>query len=345
MRKSGQWVLALLVIALVIGGVYFGVRTYIGRMYAPMDRNDTTPVTIEIPQGSSPGMIAMLLHEKHLIRNGSFFKNRVDDLEASGKFRSGTFTLSRSMSVDEIIGALTAEAKENAGPMVKLVVPEGFERRQIAQRIEEKGLGSAEKFMQVTASPAGFVAEFPILSNIPEGQSLEGYLFPATYDIAAGTTEEDIARKMLSAFTQRYSAHMEGKDLHGLTFHQMLTLASIIEREAVLDKERPLMSAVFYNRMRDGMPLQSCATVQYLLGERKAVLTVEDTKIDSPYNTYLIKGLPPGPIANPGLKSIEAAMQPADVPYLFFVRTGEDGSHTFSTTYEEHMEAKKKMIR
>ena len=123
----------------------------------------------------------------------------------------------------------------------------------------------------------------------------------------------------------------------------MITLASIIEREIKVDDERPLAASVFYNRIAQGMRLQSCATVQFILGERKAKLTNEETQIDSPYNTYINEGLPPAPIASPGMKSIEAAINPAQTDYLFFVLTGDDGSHTFTSTYEDHLKAKENM--
>ena len=199
--------------------------------------------------------------------------------------------------------------------------------------------------MDITSDKSKFQAEFPFLSNLNDGQSLEGFLFPATYDVSPQEGEESIVRKMLSAFQARMEKNFNEGSYNGLDLNQMITLASIIEREIKVDDERPIAASVFYNRMNQGMMLQSCATVQFILGERKPVLSVEETKIDSPYNTYINKGLPPTPIASPGMKSILAAINPAQTDYLFFVKTGEDGSHTFTKTFEEHKQMKKDMIR
>ncbi|MDO5716434.1 MAG: endolytic transglycosylase MltG [Tissierellia bacterium] len=340
LRKGA--VITIVVLILVLLG-FFVVKGYFAKMYEPMDAKDTTPITITIPKGSSVGHIASILYENGLIRNGTFFKKRVTKLGKDKEFRSGDFELSRSMSVNEMIELMTLKPVEVEEEGMKLVIPEGFERRQIAARIEEKGLGSKDVFLDLTSNKNHFDGAFEFLSQLKDGQSLEGYLFPATYEIAPGTSEEDIIRKMLEAFEIRYKKYMEGQEYHGLSLHEMIVLASIIEREAVIDEERPLMSACFYNRMKEGMPLQSCATVQFILGERKPNLTHKDLEIDSPFNTYKYQGLPPEPIASPGMKAIDAAMHPADVTYKFFVRTGEDGSHTFSNTYEEHLKAKENM--
>lgn len=344
-NKLFQWILVLFIIVLVVGSVYFGVKYFINSQYNPVDKNDTSIIEIEIPSGSSISKISSILYENDLIKNGTFFKWRANKSHDAKEYRSGTFRLSKSMSVDEIIEELTKKEEVNNENSVKLVIPEGFERKQIAKRIEDLNLGSAKRFLELSQSKEKFQDEYPFLESLNEGQSLEGYLFPATYNIAMGTSEEEIIKKMLNAFKDRYEKNILGKDFKGLNLNQLITLASIIEREGKLDEERPLMSAVFRNRLAIDMPLQSCATVQFILGERKPVLSNSDISIESPFNTYKNKGLPPAPIANPGLASINAALNPADVNYLFFVLTGEDGSHTFSETYEDHLKAKENMIK
>lgn len=343
MNNKAKTIISLLVLLLIVGGGYYLYRSFFGGMYEPVDKNDTSEVTIEIPSGSSLGKVASILYDNNLIKNGTFFKSRVQKLGKETEIKTGEFTLSRSMSADEIIGVITSEKSEDVVETTKLVIPEGFERKLIAERIEEKGLGSKEAFLNATASAADYIADFPWLQKLNEGESLEGYLFPATYDIPSGATEVDITKQMLKAFQDRMGEYLDRDDFNGLSFTKMITLASIIEREIKVDDERPLAASVFYNRIAQGMRLQSCATVQFILGERKAKLTNEETQIDSPYNTYINEGLPPAPIASPGMKSIEAAINPAQTDYLFFVLTGDDGSHTFTSTYEDHLKAKENM--
>lgn len=343
MTKNAKTIISILVILLIVGGGYFLYRTFFGGMYEPIDKNDTSKIMIEIPQGSSLGQVASTLYDNNLIKNGTFFKSRVQKLGKETEIKSGEFELSRSMSTDEIIAEITSE---NEGPKVetvKLVIPEGFERKLMAKRIEELGLGTSDGFMSATESVDPYINDFPWLQKLNPGETLEGYLFPATYDVPVGSSEADITKMMLQAFQDRMGDYLNRDDYNGLSFTQMVTLASIIEREIKVDEERPLASSVFYNRINQGMRLQSCATVQFILGERKTKLTNEEINIDSPYNTYINDGLPPSPIASPGLKSIEAAISPAETDYLFFVLTGEDGSHTFTAKYEDHLKAKENM--
>lgn len=174
---------------------------------------------------------------------------------------------------------------------------------------------------------------------------LEGYLFPDTYKVTATTTEREIIDMMLARFAREATPEFRQKAQKlGLTLHQAVILASIVEREAKVDKERPKVAAVFLNRMKKGWKLESCATVQYALGQPKARLLNKDLQIDSPYNTYKYSGLPPTPIASPGRASLQAAVNPANVDYLFFV-VSQDGRHVFSRTLAEHNRAKAKYIK
>lgn len=226
----------------------------------------------------------------------------------------------------------------------KFTIPEGFELRQIADLLSEKGLVDRARFMDCVEN--GDFSMYPFIKGIPKRPNrLEGYLFPDTYEVYADASEEDIIKKMLDRFSQIFDTTYQARAKEiGMNVDQVVILASMIEREAQLDDERPLVSAVFHNRLKSKQYplLQSCATVEYVLPQRKAVLSIKDTKIDSPYNTYLHPGLPIGPIASPGQRSIYAALFPADVDYLFFVGNS-DGSHIFSKTYEEHKSAMKKV--
>lgn len=345
MNTAVKWILTFALLLAIVFAAIFGFKAYNKSMYKPVDIDDTNLYEFSISKGSSLSAVASSLYDMNLIKNGSAFISRVEELGLESEIQSGKFKLSRSMDVDQVINELTKKPEVDMAGSVKLVIPEGFERKLIAARIEELGLGSAQKFMELTEDKGIYEEEFPFLKTLPQGQSLEGFLFPATYEVSASEGEESLIKRMLTAFEVRMEQNFNQGSYNGLDLNQMITLASIIEREIKIDDERPLASSVFYNRINQGMRLQSCATVQYIIGERKAVLTNEETQIDSPYNTYINEGLPPAPIASPGMKSIMAAINPADTEYLFFVKTGEDGSHSFSKTYEEHLEHKKDMIR
>lgn len=297
--------------------------------FAPLDPNDTKQVEIEIPHGMSAAQIGDLLQRKGIIRNRTAFlwSARLKGVEA--RLKSGRYLLSPSMSPSQILQILSlGKAK-----MVRFSVPEGLTVGQIAELWQSKGFSRAEEFVRAAHDKA-LLTSYGI-----NAQSAEGYLFPETYTIWEGTSAREMVSAMIELFKRRVTPDLieEGRK-RGLSLHQIVTLASIIEKEAKLDEERPLISAVFHRRLKLGWKLEADPTVRYALGFPSRPLTSDDLKVDSPYNTYLHPGLPPGPICNPGLKSIEAAVRPADVDYLYFVARG-DGSHIFSRTYREHIRA------
>ena len=220
---------------------------------------------------------------------------------------------------------------------LKIDIPEGYEIYKVADLLESKGLIDKDKFYYLIDN-GNF--DYDFIAEIPEREMrLEGYLFPDTYEFVPND-EFGIINEMLGRFEEFYLKYKESIDNSYLSLDEVITLASIIEREAG-SADKLLVSSVFHNRINstDYPYLQSCATVQYVLKERKPVLSVEDTKIDSPYNTYINKGLPIGPIASPGEESIAAALNPAQTNYYFFV-LGSDGKHHFTTTYQEHLQNK-----
>ena len=308
--------------------------------FKAVDPKDDEQIEIEVKEGSTTKSISNILKEEKLIKNKKIFELRMKQKEISDKIQPGNYIFSRDMDLRTIIYTL------DSGPIrdiVKFTIPEGYELRQIAERLSEMELVNKEKFLILTSNKEIFENEYEFLREIDKGQSLEGFLFPATYEVYTTESEEDIINRMLKAFESLYENELKEKiSKSELSFNEIITLASIIEREGKLDEERPIMAAVFYNRIEQGIRLQSCATVQYILGERKPVLTNKDTSTPSEYNTYLHEGLPPAPIAAPGKVSIISALEPADVDYLYFVLTGEDGSHTFSTNYKYHLKAKNK---
>ena len=247
------------------------------------------------------------------------------------------------MDVYDIIDELVKGAKNEN--VVQFTIPEGYEIRQIADKLSEQGLVDKDRFLELVSDKKYFEDKYLFLKELEEGQGLEGFLFPSTYEVYIDATEEEIIDKMLSLFYEVYEQNIkEGMGKYKLNLNELVTLASIIEREGKLDEERELISAVFHNRLNQGMLLQSCATVQYALGERKERLSDKDTQIQSVFNTYIHEGLPPYPIASPGKASLVAAINPADVDYLFYFAL-QDGSHVFTRTYNEHLRLQNEMRR
>lgn len=295
-------------------------------------------VTFVIEQEESVNSIANRLHEDGLIRSPSYFRFIVGFTGDDQDIFAGEHELSSSMTTAQIIDAITSE---EAGTIQAVTVQfiEGWRAEQFADTLLEAGLiESTDAFMEATHLPR-WNNEFDFLHTRPSGVGLVGYLFPDTYSFRTDSTPEDIIFVLLSNFDERVPPELRAEAAEiGLTLHQAVTLASIIEREAAIAEERTIISSVYSNRLANSMPLQADPTVQYELGEPGnwwPVLTGADLQRTGRYNTYLNPSLPPGPICNPGLASIEAALNPDETDYIFFVATG-DGSHAFARTFEEH---------
>lgn len=306
--------------------------------YTAVDSNDTSEHVIEVPKGASTKKIAEILLDEGLIRNSNHFKAAVKEKGFDGKLQAGTYAFNKSMDLNVIV-ALLKEGKIYVNSE-KLVIPEGYELYKIREKILELSWIDQEKLDKALYSSS---YDYRFLTGEVGDKYLEGFLFPATYNIEVGTSEEDVVKMMLEKFNLVFKDEYYSRmDNLGLNIEELMAMASIIEREIMVDDERKVAAGVFYNRINRKMKLQSCATVQYLLKERKANLSTNDLKIDSLYNTYKYAGLPPGPIASPGEKSIIAALYPAESNYLYFVKSAKnDGSHVFSRTLAEHNKAKK----
>jgi UPF0755 protein len=301
---------------------------------APGDR---TPHYVLIPPKSSVAGIARQLRRENLIRDGRAFQLAARYLELDHRLQAGGYRLTRAE------GAVPILRKLAAGKVYvrKLTLPEGLTVREVAERLERGGFGRAATF-RALATGTHRLETRPAWA--PAG-SLEGYLFPETYQVPLGVSEAELLGRLLTRFGQVVVAG-QAKQLKAqpLTLHEVVTLASIVEREAKLPREQPLMARVFLNRLRLGMELESCATVQYALPHRKARLLYRDLEVQSPYNTYLHAGLPPGPIASPGGSALAAVLKPAQTSALYFVARPE-GSHVFSQTFAEHEAAKAALRR
>ena len=218
---------------------------------------------------------------------------------------------------------------------VSVLIPEGFEAWQIADKLEAEGIADSEKFLK-ELDEGEF--DFGFIKDISRKENrLEGYLFPATYELFVGESEHDIICRMLAAFEARIVPLYEQSGTK-YSLDEIVTMASLVEREAANDSERDKVASVFYNRLEKGMTLGSCATVQYIIKERKDVLSNSDIKIKSDYNTYINKGLPVGPIASPGEASVRAALYPADTDYLYFAARADGSENVFTRTNAEHLQ-------
>lgn len=323
---------------------------------------DSKPVRFVVEPGSPARIIAQQLQAAGLITDARLFEAyvRVNNLAAG--LEAGAFILRPSMTLAEI--AETLQQAEAAS--LTITIPEGWRLEQIGDYLEEAGVFGEDKtalanYRSETASGTLLdldPARYPFLNSRPPGTSLEGYLFPDTYELPlAGATAQDVLQRQLSTFAQRvlplYEASV-AQQTTTLSLYEVLTLASIVEREAVVSEERPAIAGVYLNRLAAGIKLEADPTVQYAMGYQAAadqwwktpVFLEEYSSVDSPYNTYLYAGLPPGPIASPGLSSIQAALQPAQHDYLYFVALPDgSGRHVFAKTFEEHSLNVQKYLR
>jgi UPF0755 protein len=296
------------------------------------------PVEITIAKGMTTSEIGQTLATAGVVPNALMFRLESRNSTQDGKLKAGTYAMTTGMTYE---AALAELAKGPSVVYFDVPIPEGFTARQIAARVAARtGLPEPELLALVTRGAKEFAADHPSLAGA-YGDSLEGYLFPATYRVKEGTTARAVVEMMLDKF----DSEMAGIDLtyakaHKLGLKDVVTIASILERESKLPKEFGLVSSVIYNRLAKPMRLQLCATVLYSMPAGTTVLKDADLKVDEPHNTYLHDGLPVGPISNPGAAALKAAANPPETKYQYYVLTGKDGSQTFTATYDEFLKAK-----
>ncbi len=318
-----------------------GLSIYLTIRAAGLDSpagNPSTHLDFDVTQGESASSVVERLQAAGLVSDGELLRSYLRYRGMDTGIQAGSYQLDGGMSLRELAQTLqSGRAASNS-----VTIPEGWRMEQIAALVSSRAGFTAEQFLAAARVPPSGVSFADQLPSLP---SLEGFLFPDTYDLAPSTTATDLVNQMLANFDKRVdAATRSGFASHGLSLYQAVTLASMVEREAVVADERPLIASVFLNRLALGMRLESDPTVQYALGLQadgiwwKAPLTAEDLASNSPYNTYIQLGLPPGPIANPGLASMQAVASPADTAYFYF-RALCDGSHrhAFATTYEQHV--------
>lgn len=327
-KKRKSWA-TFIVTAVILTPLVFAIMAFkISLM--PVNDQKAVQITVVVPKSAATSTIAGVLKKSGVIRNASAFRLYARIQDVDGKLKPGSYTMNTAMTVPEVIRDLIKGPPDR----ITLTVPEGYTVAQIADLLEQKGLSTGAAFNQALNQNW----QFSFFKDLPaQKNNLEGYLFPDTYYLGSDSVSEKIVEMMLQNFEQvmeRYDYINKAK-AKGLTLNEAVTVASMVEREARVESERPRIAGVIYNRLNAGMPLQIDATVQYALGKQKEKLLYKDLEIDSPYNTYKISGLPPGPIANPGWPSLKAAIEPEKNNYFYYCAK-PDGSHAFARTLAEH---------
>ena len=312
----------LLLLAGTAAGVWLGRQP--GRALAE------GPRTVEIPAATGVLGIARQLAAEGVIRSEGTFVGLALVRGTARSLKAGEYEIPQGAS---LLGVLRLLETGRVKPHL-LVLPEGFTIRELARQLEAEGIAPAAEVIRVATDPM-MAWSLGIESN-----SLEGYLFPDTYQVTKGTRVEEILGRMVQRFRDRVGTPdvLARAGLRGLSLHQLVTLASIVEKETALAAERPIIARVFLNRLERDMPLQADPTVAYAMAKEGRAPTRDDLQADHAYNTYRNRGLPPGPIGSPGRSAVDAVLDPANVPYLFFVSI-DDRAHHFSTTLEEHNQA------
>ncbi len=311
--------------------------TALGAAWAAAPPGRGEPVVVVIPAGADAARVAELLHRHGVLRSPWVFRLWARWRGLEGRIQAGEYRFSPTEGVEAILQRLAA------GDVVRhrVTFPEGLTAEEVARRLEEHGVVDAQAFLAEVARADRYW--IPEMEGNTTGR-VEGYLFPDTYQFPGGYPPDRVVAAMLERFREATAPLWAQPRPLGLTPHAVVTVASLVEREARHDFERPRIAGVLYNRLRRGMPLQVDATVLYALGRHKERVLYHDLEVDSPYNTYRRAGLPPGPIANPGLASLQAALKPEAHDYLYYVAR-PDGTHVFTRTLQEHERARRSLPR
>lgn len=322
----------LLLLALLVLGVLYGIYLLLSAVFGG---GEEEPATVVVEQGDTLSSVADKLEEAGVIESSTVFKleSRVQGGET--EIKAGEYRLVPGEDSEQILETLSSGESVSA---FNITVPEGLTLEQTARVVEEEGSIPTEEF-EAAAGRTDYGYDF---LEDPAVRTTEGFLFPKKYEFERGVDAAQIVDRLL----QQYLLEKEGLDFAGaqdrfnLTEYELVTVASLVEKESANPEERSLIAGVIYNRIRSGMPLQIDATVQYALGKAKEDLKLDDLDVDSPYNTYKNPGLPPGPIASPSRESIQAALEPAETEYLYYVLEADGEEHFFTDDYDEFLEAK-----
>jgi len=327
-------------LVLLVFFLIFGIFYYSYQINYSLSK-ETEKIEFTISAGDSPKNIAESLEEQKIIRSAFWLRYYLKRENLSGQIIAGTFLLSADMSIKEISEKITST--EVLSTEEEITIIEGWTNKQIAEYLEKNTLCSGKNFLSLVEDYSN--KEFSFLSSKPREANLEGYLFPDTYRIYAQADCEDIVFKMLNNFEQKLNGDLRTEiKSQGKTVFEILIMASLIEKEVRSVEDMKIVSGIFWDRIKYGQALESCASLAYILGENKEVYSQADTQINSPYNTYRHRDLPPGPICSPGLNAIQAAIYPQFTDYNYFLTDPETGQTIWSKTFEEHKQNKSKYL-
>lgn len=345
-------VLIIVLILLLIGGIGgYTAYNYVKSALEPLDPTSEEIIDVDIPIGSGLDSISATLEKNGVIKNAKIFKYYAK-FNNESNFQAGQYSLTKAMTLDEIIKSLKT-GKVYREPVFTLTVPEGLTLEQIGQVVEKKTGQSADDFFALVTSDEfvdKMMVKYPnLLSEEIKAENvryaLEGYLYPATYPFyVENPSLEEIAETMIESTEKTVSTYYELLQSEEKSVHWLLTFASLLEEEATAKADREMIASVFYNRLNTGMPLQTDPTVLYALGSHKDRVLFEDLEVDNPYNTYQNQGLPPGPIANAGKSSFDAALDPAKTDFFYFL-ADKTGENHFAKTYEQHLQNVDKYLK
>lgn len=323
-------IIGILLVVLSVSGLIF--IQYLNSFSKEPANPDAPPITFAVERGDTLSTVSSNLENQGIISSSKLFSIYALMKNQAKSLKAGEYELSGAQSPRQILDIIT----KGKVKLYRLTVPEGLNLFETAALAEKAGFGNRDTFILAAESPE-FTRSLGISAN-----TLEGYLFPETYYFPKSADEKDVIRQMVRRFREVYTDDWKERTRKmGFTVHEIVTLASIIEKETGEASERPVISSVFHNRLEKGMRLESDPTVIYGIEDFDGNITREDLRTSTPYNTYRISGLPPGPIANPGRMSLKAALYPADTEYLFFV-SKKDSTHKFSKTIKEHNRAVRK---
>ncbi|MFZ6035885.1 MAG: endolytic transglycosylase MltG [Patescibacteria group bacterium] len=331
-------------VLIICGGLLSGLY-YWNQVSWPVS-DDTTQELFTVRQGEGVKAIGSALEQAGLIRSTFWFETYIYIDGSEADFLAGTYVLRPDMNIREVVRVLTSG---ETSPEQNITVIEGWTIADIAAYLEERRVMSSQSFIAAaeTSDSRVLIPEvtYDFLEDKPDDQNLEGYLFPDTYRVFSDASPAQIIKKMLDNFGEKFTPEMrQAAAARGRSIYDIVTLASIVEKEVRTDEDRAIAAGIFYERMEQGVALQSDATVNYVTGKQALQPTADDLAVDNPYNTYQYRGLPPGPISNPSLSSLRAAVYPAETEFFYFL-TKPDGSTVFSKTYEEHLANKREYLK
>ena len=330
-------IIVILILVVIIGG---GIFWAIHQIKTPLDPHGSM-ATFTVEKGENVIEIGKSLEKDEIMSNWVYFAIYTWFKRGASSLQAGEYELGPQMNIPEIVEKITHG--EIKSPEKRITIIEGWTNKEIAQYLEKEELIEVNEFLagvgdnKFKVQSEKFKVKYNFLEDTPEDVSLQGYLFPDTYRVYRDASTQDIVKKMLDNFGQKLDQDLKTEIVsQKKTIFEILTMASLLEKEAKTYEDKRIIAGIFYKRIKADLPLQSCASVEYVLGTKKRILSIQDTKVESPYNTYLYKGLPPSSICNPGLDSIKAAIYPKITPYWYFLSTKDDGTIIYSKTAEEH---------